>query len=571
MKERLQLKSLRTKIFAGFLVLVGLTTVFGVYNLVANSKSNAQTEIIMENELPTLIAQQELAYYITQRASLSSGYLLSGNEELKDVFMIFTETSADLEEELLASNASTELETLVNQSNEWEQLMTSEVFPLYEAGNVEEAVEISNTAGQELVREITMGYETLARSSEEQIVASGENVNANGRSIMITGTILTVLVILSGLVLAWFMARTITLPIKKVMTRMQAMAAGDLSQKPMTTTSHDETGRLVHAANQMQSNIMQLLARSQTMSGEVSDKSQHLTHAANEVKSGSQQVAITMEELASGAEVQAKNASSMALLMNNFTENVSDAYTKGEWVHQASKELLIVTEEGRLLMDQSVHQMEKIDTIVLQASEKVKGLDHQAQEISKLVAVINDIANQTNLLALNAAIEAARAGEQGKGFAVVADEVRKLAEQVSASITDITVIVEGIQHESSTVTASLQDGYKEVEIGTTHIQTTGETFFQINSSIQDMAHDLQTVTKHLSTISSSGQEINATIEEIASMSEESAAGVEQTSASVQQTSSSMEEISTNAANLYETAQQLNREIDKFQLSHESHE
>ena len=251
--------------------------------------------------------------------------------------------------------------------------------------------------------------------------------------------------------------------------------------------------------------------------------------------------------------------------MSDFTENVSVAHTKGEDVRSASTHILSITNEGRELMDNSVHQMEKIDAIVKNAAVKVEGLDKQSQEISKLVSVINDIANQTNLLALNAAIEAARAGEQGRGFAVVADEVRKLAEQVSASITDITSIVEGIQNESSSVTASLQAGYKEVETGTTQIQTTGETFNTINTAIQEMAGNLQAVTQNLAAISSSSQEINASIEEIASVSEESAAGVEQTAASVQQTSSSMEEVSANSENLNDLARQLNAEVAKFKL------
>lgn len=565
MKEWFNFKSLRAKILTGFLAVIALVTALGVYNFYANSKANAETENIVEEQLPLLIADEKLAFNMAQRVALSRGYVLFGEEEFKSSFMEYTEESAALEEKTLADFGSDELGGLIEQSVAWEQIITTEVFPAYEAGNEEEAKQILNTEAKPLAREIMTGFEDLATEREGLITSAGENVLESGRNLMATGTIISVLVILAGMGIAFFMARAISAPIRAVMQRMQSIAEGDLSQEPMQTTARDETGKLVQAANQMNVNMARLLTQIKTMSTNVSDQSQHLTHSANEVKAGSQQVAVTMEELASGAESQATSASSIASLMSDFTENVSVAHTKGEDVRSASTHILSITNEGRDLMDNSVHQMEKIDAIVKNAAVKVEGLDKQSQEISKLVSVINDIANQTNLLALNAAIEAARVGEQGRGFAVVADEVRKLAEQVSASITDITSIVEGIQNESSSVTASLQAGYKEVETGTTQIQTTGETFNTINTAIQEMAGNLQAVTQNLAAISSSSQEINASIEEIASVSEESAAGVEQTAASVQQTSSSMEEVSANSENLNDLARQLNAEVAKFKL------
>src|SRR5690625_4595817 len=116
-------------------------------------------------------------------------------------------------------------------------------------------------------------------------------------------------------------------------------------------------------------------------------------------------------------------------------------------------------------MSQSVEQMKRIDLIVSNAVEQVRGLDQKSDEISKLIQVVKDIADQTNLLALNAAIEAARAGEHGKGFAVVADEVRKLAEGVTRSVLEITSIVNSIQKETDDVVSSLNNGYKEVKGG----------------------------------------------------------------------------------------------------------
>src|SRR5690625_1105000 len=172
-------------------------------------------------------------------------------------------------------------------------------------------------------------------------------------------------------------------------------------------------------------------------------------------------------------------------------------------------------------MNMSTKQMATIDEIVHDAVEKVEGLDAHSQEISELVSVIQDIAEQTNLLALNAAIEAARAGEHGQGFAVVAGEVRKLAEESASSVTNITNIANRIQNEASVVADSLRNGYKEVEQGTAHIQSTDETFNEISEAVSNMGKNIDHITTMLQEIVSNSVEMSSSIENVAAISEQS--------------------------------------------------
>jgi len=367
------------------------------------------------------------------------------------------------------------------------------------------------------------------------------------------------------IVLVFFLLKHMLRGIPHVTNVMEQLALGNLSQEELKSKSKDEIGKLVTSTNQLNQNLRDIVSQINVVSESVSSQSEELTQSANEVKTGSEQVASTMQELAAGSETQANSASDLSSGMNSFADKVQEANENGYRIEANSKVVLNMTKDGSELMKNSIVQMEKVDSIVRDSVNKVHGLDKQSQEISNLVTVIKDVSDQTNLLALNAAIEAARAGEHGKGFAVVADEVRKLAEQVSDSVTNITDIVGNIQKEAGLVSESLQGGYKEVEQGKAQIVSTGETFRKISDAVTEMVDSITTIAENLVEITANAQQMNGAIQEIASVSEESAAGVEQTSASSQQISSIMEEVAGSSVQLAELAGELNELVRHFKL------
>lgn len=376
-------------------------------------------------------------------------------------------------------------------------------------------------------------------------------------------TLLAAVVI--GFIVIWGFANSISKPIQMVTERMNLLANADLSHEPLKLKSQDETGQLATALNNMQEKLKGMIRQIAKNAELLSSSSEELTHAASEVKLGVGQIVTTMEELAQGAEKQADNASDLSSIAANFAETSQEASEHGGRVQRRAEKILSLTNEGSELMESSSKQMQTIDHIVRESVDKVNQLHKQVQEISQLVIVIRDIAEQTNLLSLNAAIEAARAGEHGKGFAIVAEEVRKLAEQVALSVTDITEIVSNIQNEFSMVTASLTEGYKEVEEGSAQIQTTHETFMNIQGALKEMVDSIVAVAENLSTIAADSQEMSGSIQEIAAISEEAAAGIEETTAASEETSSSMEEISASAEQLSILAEELNQMVQQFKL------
>lgn len=295
------------------------------------------------------------------------------------------------------------------------------------------------------------------------------------------------------------------------------------------------------------------------------NKAADLLSSSKELKEGGNQIAATMQELSVGAESQANSASELSEAMGMYMEKIYQIHRNGKEMFDKSREVLELTENGSKLMDQSKKLFDYIFTGMQSNMKKIKKLDERSKQISKLVEVIQSIADQTNLLALNAAIEAARAGEHGKGFAVVADEVRKLAEQVSNSVEDIQKIVEEVHGETNKVTKSFELGFQQVESGMGSMNETSAAFQQIKETIKEISERINNAQNDLTDMLSTSESINDSISNIASISEEAAAGIEQTSASAATANESAATIASHAESMSNLAGDLQSLVKRFQV------
>ncbi|WP_217580968.1 methyl-accepting chemotaxis protein [Lysinibacillus sp. GbtcB16] len=557
-------KTISRRIVFSFSIVITFMALYIVYNYFAIKQSNHATEQIVEQELQLLTTDYEQAQTIDLRIAAARGYVLSGDEKYKAIFQDNVARAASNEKQRLAMTSSEDFSKLAEMAKEWNRYIEQQVFAVYDQGNTELAIQ-NITKMDATVTTIREGYEGLAEQRKQAINEVGADMIVAGENKQLIGIVVGILIFVIAIIVELLSARGISRPIMTLTERMQRMTNGDLSGPPLKIHSKDEVGQLMEATNTMADILNRLLKHIQTVSNDVAAHSEELLQSTSEVKTGTDQIVHTMIEIASGTDELASHTTDVATSMNDFKGKVTSVHQSNKDVQHYSQDVMALTKAGRDLMSSSTKQMGAIQHIVKDAVEQVDGLSKQTQEISKLVTVIQTIATQTNLLALNAAIEAARAEEQGKGFAVVANEVRKLAEQVSYSVEDITGIVRNIQDGSNRVTASLEQGYSEVEKGALQITTTNATFHHIADAIEAIATNIEGMSSELDDVVHNTVTINQSIDEMAAISEQSAAGIQETSATIEQSASSMEEIKHSAEHLAEMAEQLNSLIRRFKL------
>jgi methyl-accepting chemotaxis protein len=272
-----------------------------------------------------------------------------------------------------------------------------------------------------------------------------------------------------------------------------------------------------------------------------------------------------MEKVAVGAENEVKSVDEMVFLMNQSNNNLSQVVQKNEQVSLYAENALEKTDVGLVAIEHAESQMESIYKNVDSLAVVVEGLGKRSFEIGAITEVITALANQTNLLSLNAAIESARAGEHGRGFAVVSDEVRKLAEQSAQSAQQISQLITLIQDETKQVVKSMEKVFIEVEQGTSAVNEAGKSFNQIQTTVNDVTLKVEEVAVTLKQTIEGSENIVSSMDVISRIVEETATGTEIVSASIEEQMASMEEVAASANSLAGMADELQNQVKRFKI------
>ncbi|PLR99237.1 chemotaxis protein [Bacillus sp. T33-2] len=380
-------------------------------------------------------------------------------------------------------------------------------------------------------------------------------------NLILTGCII---LLISMFFILYYSRRNITKPITEIQSAMKEIAEGNLRQE-FQSNRKDEIGKMFNYLNEMTNSLRELISKIADNSDQVAASAEELSASAEQTGKATEQIATTIQEVAAGSDKQIQGVEEGSKIISQLAVGVQQIADNGHSINLAVADTLEKATGGEKSIQLAIKQMNTISDTVNNLSQTVKVLGERSNEISKIVQVITDISSQTNLLALNAAIEAARAGEHGKGFAVVADEVRKLAEQSSSSAQQIAQLIIAIQEETNKTTQSMEYATKEVNEGIGIVNIAGESFEQIQHSVNEVVAKIEQVQSVIEQISESTEQVVESINIIAEVAEISAAGTQNVSAATEEQLASMEEISASAASLTDMAEELQKTIGKFQV------
>ncbi|MCC7205082.1 MAG: HAMP domain-containing protein, partial [Phycisphaeraceae bacterium] len=353
------------------------------------------------------------------------------------------------------------------------------------------------------------------------------------------GLLWSVPLVIAGVGLfVWLLRRIFNRPVNALIERIKdiAQGEGDLTQR-VAVTNQDELGQLGGWFNQFVAKIHDLIAE--------------ISGVTRDVASASTQIASSAEELAGGISEQNQQMTQISAAVEEMSSSIIEVAKKSGQAAQNADESGKVAQEGGQVVQETIQGMTSIDQAVTASAASVAELGKRGEQIGQIIGVINDIADQTNLLALNAAIEAARAGEHGRGFAVVADEVRKLADRTTKATEEIAKSIQAIQQETSQAVDRMNSGTEQVKQGVTRATQAGQSLQKIVSGAKEVA-------TMISSIAAAAEEQSAAAEQVAR-------NIESISAVTRQASEGTQQAAEASAGLSRTAEQLQRLVGRFKI------
>ena len=395
--------------------------------------------------------------------------------------------------------------------------------------------------------------------------STAEVIAERNRMMLIIGLI-SLLVLGFGAICARFIAGKIANPLHTMLVNVQEVASGNLSVQKISLTSSDEIGQLSAAFNGMTENLKSLIQQVNQATDQVASSSEELTASAEQSAQAAGQVADAANAVAASAEQQLSAISETSCVVEQISAGIQQVAASANQVADSSLLAAETAKNGDQSVNNAVSQMVHIEQTVNSSAKVVAKLGERSKEIGQIVDAISGIAGQTNLLALNAAIEAARAGEQGKGFSVVAEEVRKLAEQSQNAAKQISNLVSEIQGDTDKAVLAMGEGTREVKMGADVVAAAGRAFKEITALVTQVSEQVKEISASIQQIASGSQQIVEAVKKIDEHGKIAVSQSQTVSAATEEQSATVEEIAASSKSLAQLAHGLQVSVGKFRIS-----
>jgi len=401
----------------------------------------------------------------------------------------------------------------------------------------------------------------------------GKDVKADQRSldkqVKENTTILITLAIVSSffvIIFGWLIILSILKPLQLLNNQLKNIAKGegDLTAK-IKLKNKDEFRELGNNFNDFTDSLKEMIIKITDSSQHLVVSSEQLSASANQTTAATQTVATAIQQIASGAEHSVEKITDNNIFLNEIEQEVMETFDRTAELNTLSINTAKEAEEGNGSVQKNLKQMKYIAESVAESNKVIQSLAERSQEVDNVSHIIGGIAEQTNLLALNAAIEAARAGEQGRGFAVVASEVRNLAEQSHLSSKQISDLIMNIQDDIKRSVQTMEQVFKNTALGLTTSEETSQRFNQILYHVREMAPRLESVVNHIEHVQKSLDVFKSNSDVISEITKENSEVSEEVAASTQQQLASMEETIVASESLLKMAEELKLLVHKFKI------
>lgn len=560
--------SISKKIIISFGILIFFIFGISLYSYIEISRVNNEYTGMISFDLEGVYITSELQHNMAMQGIQLRQYVLEQDadtlRELEKNQQIVDEGVVALYEFAKSEEIKERIE-VIQQNNIVFNEAAANIKEAIANNNQEQAINIITKEAKQANNEMIAIAQTILDTVKDRFIVTAEETNTWVKGGIVFLIIISVISLIIAIFIATYLTKVIARPLQGLALAAEEIAFGNLTVPDIQTKTKDEVGKLGTAFNKMKLSLQNIIVVCQENAIDLSAMSEELTASTNQVANTSSNVAKNIEQMSTSVTDVASISQQTSASMEQTAHDIQSIVGTTQSLKDRSKKASHLAISGNEHLAQAKSQMDIIHSSTKGTASFVRSLSLQSQEIQKMINMITDISDQTNLLALNAAIEAARAGEAGKGFAVVADEVRKLAEQSQDSASMIIHLTANILEETKNAENSMLVSLETVEEGVSIIDESDRMFKNIVGEFDEITNDIEKITIMTEQISSATQQVTASTQDLSSNMQQLAYNAEDVSQQMEEQVAIVQEINTISETLTTRSSALTASISHFQL------